>query len=560
MPQTDSERNVPLYQIFSFVKASVARLSCATREVKALKNVQNKSAHEAINFPVRCMLSILIGADFCLIFPAGRPKIQVVEVILVRMFSTNSSQLSPSALTSLEAALAEVADETVVITTDEGRANASHDETEDLRFLPDAVIEPRTTASVQAVMRWATEHRVPVTAAGARTGLSGGALPVEGGIALNMRRMNAILEVDTLNHQIRVQPGVIVHDLKQAAAERGLFYAVDPSSFGSCTIGGNIAENSGGPRAVKYGVTKDWVLNLEVVLANGEVIRTGADTLKNSTGYNLTQLMVGSEGTLGIVTEATLKLRPLPAHQALMLASFHSAEAACACVASVFEAGVEPSALEFMERDAVLLAQAFTGDNTLPLPANAAAQLLIEVDAFRQDALMPQVEALLPVLERHGAMDPWFAEDEATKERLWFLRRRVGEAVKAASTYKEEDTVVPRGKLPALLASVKEIGQRHGFRSICYGHAGDGNLHVNILRDDLSDEAWTEQLPVAIREIFEQVVGLGGTLSGEHGIGWVQKHYLDLAVSPVALALMQGIKRQFDPLGILNPGKIWPEA
>jgi len=366
------------------------------------------------------------------------------------------------------------------------------------------------------------------------------------------------VDLDLVNHQIRVQPGLIVQELQEEVQRHGLFYAVDPASRGSCTIGGNIAENSGGPRAVKYGVTKDWVLNLEVVLANGQVIRTGADTLKNSTGYNLTQLMVGSEGTLGIITEATLKLLPWPRHNALMLVPFGSAEAACAAVSAIFQAGVQPSALEFMERDAVLLAQEFTGDRSIEIGPEVAAHLLIEVDGFRSEELMPQVEALLPVLEAAGAGEPLFADDAASKERLWFLRRRVGEAVKAASVYKEEDTVVPRGRLPELIRAIKSIGAQFGFRSICYGHAGDGNLHVNILRDDLPAERWDRDLAHAIRELFTEVVALGGTISGEHGIGWVQKHYMDVAFTPVQLDLMRGLKRTFDPDGLLNPGKIFP--
>ncbi|MDC1360601.1 FAD-binding oxidoreductase [Flavobacteriales bacterium] len=324
----------------------------------------------------------------------------------------------------------------------------SRDETEDLDFPPDVVVEPTTTDEVSALMQWATAHAIPVTAAGARTGLSGGALAVEGGIALSMRRMNSILEVDERNLQVRVQPGVIVERLQDTVAEKGLFYAVDPASRGSCSIGGNIAENSGGPRAVKYGVTKDWVLNLEVVLADGSVIRTGANTLKNSTGYNLTQLMVGSEGTLGIITEATLKLLPLPMFKALLLVPFSSAEKACEAVSAIFQAGIQPSAMEFMERSAIALAQEFTGDFSLKIDEDVQAHLLIEVDAFRSEDLLPQMESILPVLESCGAKDPLFADDAAAQEKLWFLRRRVGEAVKAASVYKEEDTVVPRAKLP----------------------------------------------------------------------------------------------------------------
>ena len=430
---------------------------------------------------------------------------------------------------------------------DDQRARHGADETEDLVFMPDVVMEPESTAEVSAILAWAHAHGVPVTAGSARTGLSGGALP------------NRILSIDTLNHQAVVEPGVITEELSNAAAEFGLMYAVDPASRGTCTLGGNLAENSGGPRAVKYGVTKDWVLNLEVVLADGTVIETGANTLKNSTGYNLTQLMVGSEGTLGVITRATLKLLPLPRHQALMLVPFSSAESACAAVAAIFQAGAMPSALEFMERDAVLLAQEFTGNHEPALGPDDAAHLLIEVDGFAAGDLMPQCERILPVLEAHGAGEVLFAESSAEKDALWFLRRRVGEAVKAASTYKEEDTVVPRGELPRLLHNVKALGAKHGFRSICYGHAGDGNLHINILRDELDEATWNDTLTLAIRELFAEVVALGGTLSEEHGIGYVQKNFMDLACSPAQLAVMQGIKSVLDPKGILNPGKIFPD-
>ena len=334
-----------------------------------------------------------------------------------------------------------------------------------------------------------------------------------------------------------------------------MFYAVDPASKGSCTIGGNIAENSGGPRAVKYGVTKDWVLNLEVVLSDGRVIETGANTLKNSTGYNLTGLMVGSEGTLGVVTSATLKLQPLPRFNALMLAPFNSILSACNSVSEVFKAGVMPSALEFMEKDALLLAQNFTGNYDLEVVAEA--YLLIEVDGFFEEDLMPQCEKILSVLEDNDCGEVLFANSANEKDKLWFLRRRVGEAVKSESVYKEEDTVVPRAELPKLMEVVKEIGGRYGFRSICYGHAGDGNLHINILKDDLSDEVWSKKLPGAIRELFKEVANLKGTLSGEHGIGLVQAPYLDVVLSSDQINVMKSIKSALDPTGIMNPGKIF---
>lgn len=442
----------------------------------------------------------------------------------------------------------------------EFRAENSRDHTEDLQFLPDAVALPKSTEEVSALLQWAHAEQVPVTAAGAWTGLSGGALPVRGGISLSTRRLNRIVNIDELHHQLVVQPGVIVQEMQEAVQEKGLFYAVDPASRGTCTIGGNLAENSGGPRAVKYGVTKDWVLNLEVVMADGTVIRTGANTLKNSTGYNLTQLMVGSEGTLGIITEATLKLLPWPRFNALLLVPFADPADACRAVAGLFHDGNQPSAVEFMERAAIELAMDFTGDRQLPLTSDTAAHLLIEVDGFREEDLMPQLERIANSLERFNAGEPLMAMDAAGKDQLWNLRRKVGEAVKAHSTYKEEDTVVPRGHLPELLSAVKRIGAVYGFDSICYGHAGDGNLHVNILKGGVDDDTWAQALPNAIREMFEEVVSLGGTISGEHGIGWVQKPYMDVRFSPAELALQRRIKDAFDPVHILNPDKILPEG
>ncbi len=435
----------------------------------------------------------------------------------------------------------------------------SHDETEDLRFLPEVVLSPCRADEVARILGYCTEHRIALTPVGARTGLSGGALSVYGGVALNTGRLNKILNIDTNNLQVVTQPGVIVQELQDAVARENMYYAPDPASRGSCFIGGNLAENSGGPRAVKYGVTKDWVLNLEVALPTGRLIKTGANTLKNSTGYNLTQLFVGSEGTLGVITEATLKLIPLPRRNLLMLVPFNSARDACAAVSAIFRAGVTPSALEFMERSAIELAMEFTGKAPVRLAAETEAHLLIEVDGNHEAAMMAECETILSVVESHGAGEVLFADDQSRKDALWFLRRRVGEAVKAHSVYKEEDTVVPRYRLPELLEAVKRIGAAYGFSSVCYGHAGDGNLHVNILKGNLSDQQWEEELPKAIRELFTAVVELGGTLSGEHGIGLVQKNFMDIAFSEVALDHLWSIKKTFDPQLIMNPGKVFPD-
>lgn len=434
-----------------------------------------------------------------------------------------------------------------------------HDETEDLIYPPQIVLRPSGVEQVSAILAYCTLEKIPVTPIGARTGLSGGALSLHGGVGLSMERFNRILQIDGDNGQVTTEPAVITQVLQEECAKTGWYYAPDPASRGSCWIGGNIAENSGGPHAVKYGVTKDFVLNLEVVLPTGEVIWTGANTLKNSTGYNITQLMVGSEGTLGVITKAVLKLVPMPRHQLLMLVPFASASRACEAVSAIFRSGITPSALEFMERDAIDLAREFTQDSSLPVGQEVEAHLLIEVDGNYPDSLMADCETIQEVVSQFGAGEILFAEDQAQKDRLWVLRRKVAEAVRATSVYKEEDTVVPRFQLPVLLKGVKEIGASYGFRSVCYGHAGDGNLHVNIMRDQLPDEVWNDRLPLAIREIFSLCKDLGGTLSGEHGIGLVQKNYMDIVFTTVHLALMKSIKSVFDPANILNPGKIFPD-
>jgi glycolate oxidase len=433
----------------------------------------------------------------------------------------------------------------------------SHDETEDLRFLPAIVLKPETTEEVSAIMRYCFEHSLIVTPAGARTGLSGGALPVKGGVLLSMERFNKILNIDEKNHQVTTEPGVITEVLQNAVREKGLFYPPDPASKGSCFIGGNVSENSGGPKAVKYGVTKDYVLNLEVVLPNGEVLWTGANVLKNATGYNLTQLIVGSEGTLAIITKIVLRLIPHPTQDLLLLVPFFDAEKACEAVAAIFRAGITPSGLEFMEREALVWTQQFTQDFSIQVAENHAAHLLIEVDGFDAEQLMLECEKIMVVLESFETDEILFAESAAQKQGLWSLRRKVGEAVKSQSIYKEEDTVVPRFELPRLLHTVKKIGSVYGFQSVCYGHAGDGNLHINIIKGEMTDQAWNEELTKAIRELFTEVVKMGGTISGEHGIGLVQKPYMDIAFPPVGLELMRAIKQVFDPKNILNPDKIF---
>lgn len=450
-----------------------------------------------------------------------------------------------------------IAGEKFVLLDEESLHHYSHDETEDLHYLPDVVIKPKTAEEISAILTICNNERINVTPRGAGTGLSGGALPHLGGVLLSTERMNSILLIDERNLQVTTEPGVITEVLQNAVKEKNLFYPPDPSSRGSCFIGGNIAENSGGPKAVKYGVVKDYVMNLELVLPTGEIIWTGANVLKNSTGYNLTQLVVGSEGTLGIVTKIVLRLIPLPKHDLLMLVPFNSAENACAAVSAIFRAGYTPSAMEFMERDALDWVSKFLDSSSVQIPAEVQAHLLIEVDGNNMDVLMQDMEGISAIVQEFGCGEILFADDAQQKAELWKMRRRVGEAVKSHSIYKEEDTVVPRAELPVLLKGVKDIGKKYGFHSVCYGHAGDGNLHVNIIKGDLTDEQWNGSLKDGIKEIFLLVKELGGTLSGEHGIGLVQKEYMRIVFDETQLRLMKEIKKIFDPNNILNAGKIF---
>lgn len=432
----------------------------------------------------------------------------------------------------------------------------SKDYTEDLRFYPELVIKPNNTSEVSRILKYCNDKQICVTPRGAGTGLSGGALPVYGGVVLAMEKFNQIIKIDERNFQAIVEPGVINEVLQNAVKEKGLFYPPDPASKGSCFLGGNMAHSSGGPRAVKYGTTRDYVLNLEIVLADGSILHTGANTLKYSTGYNLTQLMAGSEGTLAVITKIYLKLIPHPQQTLLMLASFDSPEKACEAVNGIFKAGCNPSACEFVEPDGFRLSATML-NIPFEIKENIGAYLLIEVDGNQEEIMMAECEAINLVLDSFGAKDVLFAQSSDEKEYFWKLRRSIGEATKHNNTYKEEDTVVPRAELPELFSGVKEISRRYGFRTICYGHAGDGNLHVNILKDGLSDDFWNHELNAAIIEIFELCKKLGGTISGEHGIGYVQKKFMPIVMPEVQLELMRQIKKAFDQNGILNPGKIF---
>jgi glycolate oxidase len=444
-----------------------------------------------------------------------------------------------------------------VVVDDESLQHYSHDETETLSFLPEVVVKPRTAEEISYIMKICNRDRIPVTPRGAGTGLSGGALPHLGGVLLSMERMNSILQIDERNLQVTTEPGVITEVLQNAVKEKGLFYPPDPSSRGSCFIGGNIAANSGGPKAVKYGVVKDYVLNLEIVLPTGEIIWTGANVLKNSTGYNLTQLLVGSEGTLGIVTKIVLKLIPLPKYDLLMLVPFASLEKASEAVSAIFRAGFVPSGLELVEIDALKITSKMVDSVAVPITDDIAAHLIIEVDGNNMDVLMNDMEQIAALMAEFEGGEVFFADDAQQKAELWKVRRRTAEAVKLAGYTIEEDTVVPRAELPALVKGVKELGKKHNFHAVCYGHAGDGNLHIRIKKEGTADSHGDEEMTKSLRALFELVKSLGGTISGEHGVGLIQKKYMDVVFNETQLQLMRGIKKIFDPNNILNAGKVF---
>ncbi len=447
--------------------------------------------------------------------------------------------------------------EQYVFTDDASLDKFSRDETDGVSFPPEVILKPATAQEISVILQYCNQHLIPVSPRAAGTGLSANSLCIHGGVMLTVERMNRILKIDERSLQVTTEPGVITEALQNTLQEKGLFYPVDPSSRGTSFIGGNVACNSGGPRAVKYGVVKDFVLNLEVVLANGEIMWTGANTLKNSTGYNFTQLFVGSEGTLGIVTKIVLKLLPHPRFNNVMLAPFKSMDDASASVSAVFRAGIIPSCIEFMEREAIEYVMNFLGNVTIPLADDTRATLLIEVDGNDLEVIQKECEKIYEVLSSFDVGEILFADSEAQKTDLWRMRRNIAYAVKKTNVTVEEDTVVPRADLPELLKHIKEVGGKYNFRSVCYGHAGDGNVHVRILKDQLTDEYWRTEVPKGIREIFEKVVELKGTISGEHGIGWFQIPYMDIKFSANQLHLMRSIKKVFDPNNILNPGKIF---
>ncbi len=419
---------------------------------------------------------------------------------------------------------------------------------------PDVVIHPQTTAEVAAVLRIADAARVPVVPRGAATGLAGGALPVAGGICLNMARMNRILDISIPDTLAVVQPGVVTLDLQKAVEKHGFFYPPDPASVYQCTIGGNVATNAGGPRCLKYGVTGDYVLGLEVVVPGGHVLRLGGRTIKNVSGYNLKELFIGSEGTLGVVTEITVRLIPKPAAQMTALAAFPRLADACQAVGNILQAGVVPLVTELMDHATIRAVEDF---KHLGLPTDVEALLLVAVDGDA-DTVVREIAQVAAILQRSGAREVRQAHSAQESEALWEGRRNLSPAIQRLARNKlGEDITVPRSKIPEMVARLGDISRTNDLPIIVYGHIGDGNLHPTILCDR-RDAAIMRRVEKAAADVLAAAVALGGTLSGEHGIGIFKREHMTLGVDANALAYMAGVKALFDPNGILNPGKKLP--
>jgi glycolate oxidase len=424
-----------------------------------------------------------------------------------------------------------------------------------LRADPEVMVKATSAEQIAEIFKLAQRERIPVTPRGAGYGLSGGAVPVHGGIVLSTEKMNRILEIDKENLMVTVEPGVITGDLHQAVETEGLFYPPDPASLDSCSIGGNIAEGAGSPRAVKYGVTQDYVCGLEAVLPSGEIITCGGKLVKNVTGYNLIQLLIGSEGTLAMVTKIILRLLPLPKLRVDLLVPFNDFQAAANTVSDIVAQRIVPTTIEFMERDTVLASERYLGKE-IPFH-DAAAHLLIQLDSNHQEAIDADYNRVADICLKNGALDVLVALKP--RDRLWEARRAIVDALKKESPINHmEDVVVPRAEIPALLSGIREIAERYAVRIVNFGHAGDGNVHVNVLQDDLAEERWEEIIPSLVEEIYRLTLSLGGMITGEHGIGATRRKYLPLALDQTQIEIMERIREVFDPNRILNPAKIFP--
>ncbi len=457
--------------------------------------------------------------------------------------------------------LAIVGEKNLVFGDEERLRNYSHDEVAGSEYarMPDLVVKPASAREVSEVLKIANRHRVPVTPRGGGTGLSCGAVPLYGGIVLSLERMNRILEIDRENMTAVVEPGVVTSEIGKAVREFGLFYAGYPMSFESCFIGGNLAENAGGGRAIKYGVTGHHVLGLEAVLPTGEIVQMGGKRVKDVTGYDLIHLLVGSEGTLAVFTKITLRLLPRPAAAAVLLIPFGSASEAVEAFPRVLaRAGILPTSIEFMDRLSVETVYRFLGE-TPPRPG-IGAMLLVELDGSSRERVDEESQRIGEQFLEEGALDVYVGNTPGTERKMWAPRVNLAEAFKTVCPVQSlEDIVVPTARIPDLIRELERLAAKYDILIPCYGHAGDGNLHATpVKKPETPVEDWKEKLPRILTELYGIVFGLGGTISGEHGIGSKRASYLPIVMSPELIALQKRIKALFDPLNILNPGKIFP--
>jgi glycolate oxidase len=424
------------------------------------------------------------------------------------------------------------------------------------QHLPDVAVLPESTEEVAAVVRVAAEHRVPVVPRGMASGLAAASVPFNGGIVLSLTRMNRILEIDEQNMTAAVEAGIITADLQTRVEEMGLFYPPDPSSIKQSTIGGNIACNAGGPRCLKYGITGDYVLGLKVILADGRILKTGGKAIKDVVGYDLNSLFVGSEGTLGVITEALLRLTAKPKYVRTARAEFLVLDDAARTVNAILSAGIVPATLELMDETAIACIEEAM---ELGLPLDVEAILIIEADGSDEDAVVREIEAAARICQKNGARDVSVAKDENERASLWQARRSVSPSLARKAPNKlGEDITVPRSAIPEAIRRIKAISAKHGLPIVVFGHAGDGNLHPNILFDKRDPDQWRKIEPI-VSEIFGVALELEGTLSGEHGVGTLKRPYVEQALGSVSIDVQRSLKHVFDPLGILNPGKVMPE-
>ncbi|MBB6481569.1 FAD-binding oxidoreductase [Spirochaeta isovalerica] len=446
------------------------------------------------------------------------------------------------------------------VLVDEEKIEAySHDETneEEYGHMPEVVVTPETAEQTAAVVKLANREVIPVTPRGAGSGLSGGAIPIFGGILLSVEKMNKILEVDFDNMVVTAETGVVTNDIISMVKEKNLFYAGYPMSVQTCYLGGNIAENAGGGKAVKYGVTGRYIQGMEVVTPKGDIVSLGGKLAKDVSGYDLKQLLIGSEGTLGIVTKAIVKLSGLPTASAVLLVLYETARQAIDSVPVIISNGIVPTSIEFMDKLSVQTSCQYLNE-TLPYE-NCGAMLVIEVDGSSAEQVESDMIAIGDLCMENAAQEVYIAEDRNAVERIWNVRRNIAEAFKVYSPIQSlEDIVVPTAAIPDIIPELDRISEKYSMKIPCYGHAGDGNLHATLVKDpEMSMEEWHKAEPEALRDLYSVTQKLGGKISGEHGIGIKRRDYLEQLIDPVELELMKGIKKAWDPNNIMNPGKIF---